>query len=187
MKWPDSTCLSSRWPSIMQPLSCREGRFSFFCWRWRSWCGDGGTQNVTVVFVRCGIGSALLGFVNFFPTVLTTFVWRPQSGSSGACHSAKTIYLHRTGLRMYISLYEKLCCEFTNMGTLVFWAFLFGYQATHIFVPENQLHVLWEKLKHPESLWKSEFSRPRFCAAVKQKREEIKPELNKASSFWINA
>lgn len=92
-KWPDSTCLSSRWPSIMPALSCREGRFSFFCWHWRSGHWDGGTQNVMVVFFCCGFGSALLGFANFFPTVLTTFSWRPQSGSSGACHSGKKTFI----------------------------------------------------------------------------------------------
>lgn len=54
----------------------------------------------------------------------------------------KNIYLHRTGLCMYISLYEKLCDASTSMETLVFWAFLFGYEATHIFVPVNQLQSL---------------------------------------------
>lgn len=164
----------------MPALSCREGRFSFFCWHWRSGREDGGTQKVTVVFVRCGFGSALLGFSNFFSL---------SSPHSAEGHRAvplervtveKTIYLHCSGLRMYISLYEKLCYASTSMETLVFWAFLFGYEATHIFEPANQIHVLWGKLEHPESLWKSEFSRPCFCAVVEQKREEIKPELNQA-------
>lgn len=131
--------------------------------------------------IRCGFVSALLGFANIFPL---------SSNHSAEGHRAallervtvekKNIYLHRTGLRMYIYLYEKLCYASTSMETLVFWAFLFGYQATHIFVPENQLHVLWGKFAHPESLWKSKFLRPCFCAVVEQKREEIKPELNQA-------
>lgn len=161
----------------MPALSCREGRFSFFCWHWRSRRGDRGMLNFTVVFVRCEFGSALLGFANFsFP---------PSSQHSAEGHRAallervtveKNVYLQRTGLRMYISLYEKLCYASTSMEALEFWAFLFGYQATHIL--ENQIHVLWGKFQHPESLWKSEISWPCFCAVVEQKREEIKPVLN---------
>lgn len=96
----------------------------------------------------------------------------------------KNIYLHCTGLHMYITyLYMKSYAS-TSMEALVFWAFLFGYQATHIFVPENQLHVLWEKLEHTESLWKFEFSRPCFCAVVERKKEEMKPELNQAKLLF---
>lgn len=166
----------------MPALSCREGRFSFFCWHWRSGRGDGGMPNFTVVFIRCGFGSALLGFVDFFPlsskhsadgrsvSLLECVTVEKKHLSSLYRPPHVHIFIWKVMLRIH---------EHGNLSVLGISIWLSGHSYT-VFVPENQLHVLWGKFEHPESLWKSEFSRPFFCAVVEQKREEIKPELNQA-------
>lgn len=90
-KWPDLTCLSGRWPSIVLVFSWGEGWICFFCWHWRSGHGGGARAQFHGLFVQCGFGSALLIF-----SVLTIVCWRPQSGSSGGCHSGtKCLSSHR--------------------------------------------------------------------------------------------